>query len=42
MIEVNICEDWIDIMKQVATKFNYLKINNGGDAVMCSDAMSVG
>ena len=35
MIEATIQEDWI--MKQLVTKFGCLKIDNGGDAVMCSD-----
>ena len=39
MIEVNIWKDWI--MKQVVTKFGNLKIDNGRNTVMCSDATSV-
>ena len=37
MSEVIIWKDWI--MKQVVTKFDSLKIDNGGDTVMCSDAI---
>ena len=39
MIEVNIWKDWI--MKQVVTKFGILKIDDGGETVMCSDAISM-
>ena len=37
IIEVNIWKDWI--MKQVVTKFGSLKIDNGGNTMMCSDAI---
>ena len=35
MIKVNIWER--SIMKQIVTKFGIFKIDNGEDAVMCSD-----